>query len=634
MGFGLTEEEVLNARVDAYIVNRIKRVVVQLKQCRTEEERVDYHVVLCAIAPTRESERSQAGMIRAVSQRIGVARGARYVKGEGRKYVFEQAIDRRTAYDEAAAVAQHDLKPGDEATSRGQKCTVTQINYEADTCTLSFEQGGVSATRTYSCIYKGVDPEPKAPFPRGSARLCRVPPSLRPSARETRHDEKAEKARSKVEELFLSEGASSPAQRDCVRRRLDVGVYETAQALFVYAKYSALYTLFCSRYPAHAISFSAFKKLRPWYVRRAKEESCLCKHCDNFKQQQSAFQALYDLLQPMCERSSTAEADDAPEDDLEEAEAATWSGRVALEKLLIFGCLVSKSKMVKYMLCDGALDGAGQKACIDGDCPHCGFKKLWSQGLRRHVVDAHQNLRPTAPIQFQSVVKWVRIRSSKQATPSEGKNTSYEAKQGTIVQFLDEFERESALKYPHHRFTISRQKDADAAFQRQRTPGWLGFDVDFAMDGTIPPPQGRSMQSDHWSPMSYTLFVNIVSWLRTDKWINRESCLEKGSRVTVEPADTSQPGATEPARHSFWAEVVSVPSPDAETVGVDPGLRVYGVRRHSATADTPPEMFERRLLRHRVLHTEAFIHISDDKMHDSHAAQLFINKTLESLDRE
>ena len=34
----------------------------------------------------------------------------------------------------------------------------------------------------------------------------------------------------------------------------------------------------------------------------------------------------------------------------------------------------------------------------------------------------------------------------------------------------------------------------------------------------------------------------------------------------------------------------------------------------------------------RKLHTEAFIHVSDDKTHDSHAAQTFINKTLAYLD--
>ena len=82
------------------------------------------------------------------------------------------------------------------------------------------------------------------PLPKGSARLRHAPPSLEPKGRETRRDEKAEAARPKVEELFNTEGARSPSMRDQVRRRLGVGLYETAQALFVYSKMSALYSLF------------------------------------------------------------------------------------------------------------------------------------------------------------------------------------------------------------------------------------------------------------------------------------------------------------------------------------------------------------------------------------------------------
>ena len=82
-------------------------------------------------------------------------------------------------------------------------------------------------------------------FPKGSARLQRAPPSLRPAPRETRKDEKAEAARPKVEELFNAEGQRSPSQSDRVRQRVGVGLYKTAQALYVYSKYAALYSL-CS----------------------------------------------------------------------------------------------------------------------------------------------------------------------------------------------------------------------------------------------------------------------------------------------------------------------------------------------------------------------------------------------------
>ena len=64
------------------------------------------------------------------------------------------------------------------------------------------------------------------------------------------------------------------------------------------------------------------------------------------------------------------------------------------------------------------------------------------------------------------------------------------------MQFLDEFERDVMRKFPHHRFTISRAKATAAEFERNRGPGWIQSDIDFAMDGEIPPPHGRAIQSD------------------------------------------------------------------------------------------------------------------------------------------
>ena len=73
---------------------------------------------------------------------------------------------------------------------------------------------------------------------------------------------------------------------------MGVGLYETAQALFVYSKMSALFKLFKARYPHINISFSVFKSLRPWYISRAKQEGCTCKHCDNFRYYQTALTRL------------------------------------------------------------------------------------------------------------------------------------------------------------------------------------------------------------------------------------------------------------------------------------------------------------------------------------------------------
>ena len=609
----LSEEQVKQAETDRYIVDRLHAAISVLKHCCSAAMRIDLHVILGAVAPERKVERDRGGMIRRVAERLGVQRGARYIRsmGEKRERVLDQSINQRAAFDEGAEMCSDRLKVGDAATSRGRSCTVVEIDYKADTCKLSFSSGGVSITKAFTCIYKGPDAKGKDKLPPNSARLRPLTPSLRPPEKKQRSDEKAEKAMPKVEELFDAEGARSPSIRDLVRRRVGPGLHQTAQALFVYSSYATLYALFCTQYPALAISCALFKSLAPWYIRRAKQEGCLCKHCENFKAYQETLHSVAKLFEPVVNPASL-DADDAEGDDEGELEIDGWDGKEALFKLLEFCKLTSKSDMVKFILCNGAFDGAGKQKCINGECSACGFGKLiWSKLLRPHVVDTKGNLKPRAPVEFSSQVQWRRIRSSNKTAPGEAKQPSYEVKTGTVVEFLDEFERDAMRKFPHHRFTVFRQKAMSAEFERNRWPGWVQSDIDFAMDGDIPPPQGRAIQSEHWSPMPYTLFVQIVSWLDSEVWKDRHSTLPKGVAVTAEPLNGSKANCTEPAAGSYWAEVISVPKPIAPTSSDEPSpepeKELYGVRRYGAS-DSEVEYVQRSLLRHRKLHTKVRHH--------------------------
>lgn len=605
-----------------------------------------------------------------VCLRLGVQRGARYVgsTGEKRPYAADKAIDRRAEFDnEIKPLGEGNLKVGDQASSRGRRCTVEEIDYEANTCKLSFDFSGVHLVREYNCIYKRRNEwNIERRFPKGSARLRRVAPSLRPGPRKHREDAIAEAARPKVEEFFNAEGARSPSQRDEVRRRVGVGMYQCAQALYVYAKYKALYAKFLALYPAYKISYTVFQRLRPWYVRRSKQETCLCKHCENFQGYQEALHSIAEVCAfthagthlarntnrflsvrfsaPSLNYASQIfeEALDPPSTDgevldYEDADTSTissWEGREVLLKLLDFCRLKSKSEMVQQVLCKGAFEGAGKQDCINGQCASCGFDQLWSQSLRKHVVDSDGNVMASAPIEFQSTLKWTRIRSPKKDSgPGEAAGTNYEPLSGTIVQLLDSFELEVMKKYHHHRFTLKRQKAMAAEFERNRGPGWLTSDVDFAMDGTIPPPLGRAIQAEHWRPMGYTLFVQIVSWLETAAWVSRTSLLSANDFVTVEPSVTSVEGSIYPPEHSYWAEVRRVPQNCDGLLEEQLAQCVYGVRPHGAPDTDPLVLVERQYLRHRKKHTKAFIHISNDKLHDSHAAQTYMNKTFAYLEQ-
>eukprot|EP00966_Prymnesium_polylepis_P015664 362004-Prymnesium_polylepis.2 len=82
--------------------------------------------------------------------------------------------------------------------------------------------------------------------------------------------------------------------------------------------------------------------------------------------------------------------------------------------------------MVTDVLCAGVLDlassqpaAAGDEAnprtakvldCLNGKCSCCGFRKLWSEGLRKKLIVRRRcddgklvdDLRPDAPVEFQS----------------------------------------------------------------------------------------------------------------------------------------------------------------------------------------------------------------------------------------
>ena len=93
-------------------------------------------------------------------------------------------------------------------------------------------------------------------------------------------------------------------------------------------------------------------------------------------------------------------------------------------RLLAFCTLEFKSAMVADVLCDGVLDYASSQPvsasddanpqtakvlnCLHGKCSCCGFKKVWSEGLRKLLVVRRQlpdgtvadDLKPDVPIEF------------------------------------------------------------------------------------------------------------------------------------------------------------------------------------------------------------------------------------------
>ena len=91
-----------------------------------------------------------------------------------------------------------------------------------------------------------------------------------------------------VQHHYEDNRATSPCSKDKVRKRLGTGIYVVAQLMVMLSTFAALChgfkTLHPSLFPDPAtaitvasVSFSAFKTMKPWNLRKAKHESCLCK---------------------------------------------------------------------------------------------------------------------------------------------------------------------------------------------------------------------------------------------------------------------------------------------------------------------------------------------------------------------
>ena len=160
--------------------------------------------------------------------------------------------------------------------------------------------------------------------------------------------------------------------------------------------------------------------------------------------------------------------------------------------------------------------------CINGNCLDCGFGKLWTKGLRRSVATKNgKGLRIDAPYIFFEGLKWQNYayrtkekkRKSKKNKRGRRATTSYsdedllwanekarkelflQSRSGTLFAFLDELEPHLG-KYMLHRSTLSRQKEASVVFDRERRPGIVSLDIDFAENLDIE--EAMKVQSEHW----------------------------------------------------------------------------------------------------------------------------------------
>ena len=126
--------------------------------------------------------------------------------------------------------------------------------------------------------------------------------------------------------------------------------------------------------------------------------------------------------------------------------------------------------------------------------------------------------------------------------------------QGTLVDFLDEFEQLSE-KHALHCHLVYIERNASISYGKNVRPPIVKRDIDFSKNGSMK--NYKQLQSQYWVTIMYTLFVSVVSWLLASEWNREEGLLKKGDEVTV---------CGEKAGHSinldsFWGVVTGVIDP-------------------------------------------------------------------------
>lgn len=604
-----------NAEVQGYVCKRIAEAIHVMKQCRTEAQRLEYGVLLAAVMP-----RADDHMLDATASLLGFRYGSRRGSkgGKQREFAATKAMERRQAFDSRAdrlqipahpPLAGEPLRLGEDVLCHGVPGELVELQ-EGGKCAVLFRSGGETQRVDYDQpLGKG----------KGSARLQRPPPLLQPPPRTTRSDVVSADVQLAVHDLFETVCPVSPHQRDGMKRRLSPHVVQEAPARILNHTYDELYAMFQQDYAHIKLSKTKFKKLAPWNLKKAYRETCLCRCCELFKLYLTALNVVGDALTPLLDESTAELNNDSDDDEANVDEQAHEATRKNLDSLVQFLKYEHKSEMVNHLVCQGCVETA-KPECVKGECDRCGFKALWWP-VRETLVDGSGNLINGASAVWQHKVRYEVLKSGgsspSDGSPSDERDTLRERKEATLIELLDEFDKVSTL-FPAHRQLVWAAKKT--ALQRDRNV-WFGMllsDYDWSENGVIA--GARQIQSEYWSLVYYSLFIQITSYLDANAWLDQRSLLPVGTEVTVQN-DEDDFASHRPTDGAFYAKVASAPTREGahELYSVE----VFGHPVLADGAEIP--VITRERLRHRKRITTATIGVTDEKRHDAVTTQHFLD---------
>lgn len=193
----------------------IKAALHILKACATEQQRLQYGVLLAAAAPPLLKRGDKAGMIRKVAARLQVPYGSHFIKGTKTLtyYAFTKAVAGRVVFiseAEQAAKPLKELKVGDRVLCRGQLAELSAYDPLTGQCSVTFraEDSDVSQTVNYLTRFGNGEK---------SARLQQPPALLQYPPRKTRKDAITQEVLDHVAVVYETNCPTSPHQRDRCR---------------------------------------------------------------------------------------------------------------------------------------------------------------------------------------------------------------------------------------------------------------------------------------------------------------------------------------------------------------------------------------------------------------------------------
>ncbi len=84
------------------IVDLFKDALDEIKHCRNEQQRVEFHIALACVMPTRETQGTNNGWIARICDRLSLKRGKRSQKNGGRPYESDQEWDPSAGSDDTS----------------------------------------------------------------------------------------------------------------------------------------------------------------------------------------------------------------------------------------------------------------------------------------------------------------------------------------------------------------------------------------------------------------------------------------------------------------------------------------------------------------------------------------------------